>query len=256
MWAAGTFGSLTSALRATSSGTSMTLFLTIYMVHIISMAETPLMQASSDFHLWNHVTTYQSTYALSNRIPDGWTGSVDGTAPAKLFATPTFQSVLQDWYLNKTIAARDCEGTCTGEVQGAGISVQCSSSIRSVDLEDLTGFNTTAFEVKFDREPDRSGDPQLNMELSYLVKVADHCNATKETQRCSIHAALVAYPVIYERGSTFLNTSEIPHVLSLQPSLGDGVDAHDSQPARALAGLEFLAYYYLNSNVTILGDTK
>lgn len=92
------------------------------------------------------------------------------------------------------------------------------------------------------------------MNLVYMSKVDSRCNATLQIQSCTIRTALVRYSVAIEKGAIALDLRSPPEYIKSHPSLSDLVDTQDGLSAGSLAGLEYLGYYYLQSNGTISYD--
>lgn len=143
IWNKGDTSSISRFWRALLSSTAVgKVVVSTALVAIASLASNPLLQRASHSVVRNAVWIDSWGWNIPEKIPDGWTGAVDHSAPADLLASPDLQQTLQDWFSNTTIqnlvpgsgATYGCEGTCNGTASGAGLSVNCIPSHISLDL--------------------------------------------------------------------------------------------------------------------------
>ncbi|KAF2691038.1 hypothetical protein K458DRAFT_483143 [Lentithecium fluviatile CBS 122367] len=254
IWNKGQWSSPDGIRRAwASSPQTKRLMVTFCVISITNFVEGPLLQRSTKSDLLLKISGYEEAWSLPQDIPDGWSGSVDDTAHGRLFATADLSQVLQDWYSGKDIYVPDanqCNGTCTGEVVGPGITVNCSSARQYVDLTGLSNTAATAFDLTFNRTLDSENFAVMDMRLQFISTVDSLCNATVVIQSCTIRTAQVAYSVAITNNTVSLSYGE-PLVVGNLTSVGDSVDTRDGLPAGTLAALDYFAYYYLQSNGTV-----
>ncbi|KAF2471892.1 uncharacterized protein BDR25DRAFT_164376, partial [Lindgomyces ingoldianus] len=240
---------LVSALSA-SSQTRWVMAVTC-IVAIASIADGPLLQRATKPVLADFTVKYAGNASLVSSIDDGWTGGVDHTAPGRVAASNDLDKALQDWYLNNTISTNStCPGTCLGRIFGAGLAVNCSSTESYLDLNATENGNTTLFRINFTRTADALGSPMLDMQLQYVEQIDNPCNATFAVETCSIRTAIVGYDVVQQEDVINLDAAFFPEVVSLHPSANDAITAEDKISAGPLAGVEYMGYYYLQSNAT------
>jgi len=254
LWNKGDWASVDGLRRAWASSRQTKRLMVVFgIISITNIAEGPLLQRSTRPEIAVLETPYREHWSLPEAIPDGWAGTVEATAPAALFSTASLAQTLQIWHSGANVypIAPDCrKGQCSGDVVGPGITFNCSSALRYVDLTSLGNSTATAFDLRFNRTLDKWKLPALEMELQFVSEVDSQCNATVAMQTCAIRMARVNYSVQINDGAAFL-ASGTPSVVEEFSSVGDLEDARDGLPAGGLAALDYLAYYYLQSNATL-----
>ncbi|RDW58871.1 hypothetical protein BP6252_13347 [Coleophoma cylindrospora] len=255
IWNKGEWGSVRGWRKAVSSSPAvLKIVIAFVLVSFASLASNPLLQRSCHSVLNEAVSQTLMYLAIPKTIPDGWTGQVDHAAPASLWASSAMGLALQDWYSNKTIQnpyPKFCQGTCKGTVAGAGISVLCSHTQKYLDLSSPENANLTLFSINFTRFDDSTGTPTLLMMVIFTSNVDGSCNATINIETCNIHSAIVSYDVVVQNDTMTVDLDSMPMALSLNKSRGDSVSARQDSAAGVLAGLEWMGYYYLQSNATL-----
>ncbi|KAF2178384.1 hypothetical protein K469DRAFT_803722 [Zopfia rhizophila CBS 207.26] len=132
-------------------------------------------------------------------------------------------------------------GSMQRQCGGAGITANCSSTSEYVDISAHENTNATLFSLNFTKTTNSSGSPMLNMKLMFVSSIDSSCNVTFGSETCSIYAARVSYDVI-----------RVPTLVSCDSSFGDSVFSKEGTPAGILAALEFIGYYYLRSNASLI----
>lgn len=227
--------------------TSFTLF--------ASIASNPLLQKSTYQVLVTESRDDEWGWWVRPQIPDGWTGTVDSTAPAHLIAEANLQNVARDWYSNKTIGnfwSGNCDGECHSTIRAAGLAVACTSSTQYVDLTTAENLNATLFRTNFTRFDDASGTPVLRMMVMYTTDVDSSCNATISIDTCDFRSALVQYSVIlFGEDLAWQPRDSAPEVVSLTPSAGDRSAPKTPILAGPLSGLGWFGHYYMLSQAVL-----
>jgi hypothetical protein len=101
-----------------------------------------------------------------------------------------------------------CDGTCEGNVPGAGISYNCSSTKQKLNLFNATG--RIVFAIKTTISQNSTGGPSLLLTTLHVSEVDNTCTATLSIDTCMVEAAVVEYPVVVVQNSTItLNSAKL-----------------------------------------------
>ncbi|KAH7389342.1 hypothetical protein DE146DRAFT_619529, partial [Phaeosphaeria sp. MPI-PUGE-AT-0046c] len=219
------------------------------LMNAVSIADGPLLQQAIRPVPRNLTTAYsEPNMGLKTTIDDGWVGTIDNTAPSKLYGSAVLDQVLRLWYNHIPVPYTRCEnGTCSGSVAAAGIRTQYfQSKLAWIDLTAPEHQNAAVFSISFNRSVDSTGTPVLLMNHSYLSFADVNCNASIVTEERTFRAATVKYDVHSDGNKLRLSESFWPEILGDAISEGD-LPGNDSTPAGPLAALEYFGYYYLRS---------
>jgi len=229
------------------------------MVAIAKFVNNPLFQRSTQTVAYNVVTNDTMMLDVKQRLPDGWAALIGNGTLDTMIGLPNGLSTYQAWYRNETISTQNtpgyyCNGTCQGEVPGAGITYNCTSA--TVPLN-LTTVGATVFAINFTMSEHSNGDPFLLMTTLYPSAINDACIATLIIDTCNISAATVKYPVTITNATvTLINTNGLQsfEAVSIFVDPGDLPSAPYGSGAGPLQGLyNFYGFYFLTNAVIGIG---
>jgi hypothetical protein len=187
----------------------------------IAQINSPLLQRASRVVVESLVDQAQLKLQLATAVPtDFFTGYVSGRAyGVSLFSEP-FGQVVQDWNNNATIPLQNsgCTGTCTSEVEGLGLALNCSSYSIPYDLIPQLD-NTSTIEVgpgtavdgidAFESHFQWSVAAPSNLSLGVAYKPSMSCSGSLVIQNCSLYAANVRYKVLIDGNASTITLD--PH---------------------------------------------
>lgn len=251
-----------SALR--SSAVVRRVVLVAWIVIISQVAHNSLLQRSTQTSLSQMSYVDNMTLDVQTHIPDGWMGYIYDNQT--IVGSRNSLDSIQDWWLNTTITTTSlsaggnrsgspCDGTCRGRVKGMGISYDCTSTSRNLDLlakhnggEFIFSINTT---MLYNSD---SKTPFLELLVLYSSAVDGDCMATLNMRNCSIETAIVEYPVVIENSTVALDRSRLdpPVVVEKLPSQGDNISATIGQGAGPLQGINGFIFDTLTTNVSLI----
>jgi hypothetical protein len=253
-----------SALR--SSAVVRRVVLVAWIVIISQMAHNSLLQRATQTTLSQASFFDNMTLDVQTQIPDGWMGSVYDSG--SMVGSRNSLSAIQDWWLNKTISTipqtaagnrsgSQCDGTCRGSVKGMGISYECTSTSRSLDL--LAGHNggTYIFSINTTLSYNSvTKTPFVDLLVLYSSAVDGECTATLNLRSCSIEAAIVEYPIVIQNSTVALDRTRLdpPVVVEKYVSKGDMPTAAVGQGAGPLQGINGFIYDTLTTNVSLVNN--
>ena len=166
-------------------------------------------------------------------------------------------AIAQACWRNDTINTLDapnyfCDGTCEGNVPGAGISFNCSSTTQALDL--FTGNGTIIFSINMTMSQNSTGAPLILLTTLHSSAIDDNCTATLTIDTCKIEASIVEYPITIRNSTVTLNSDKLnnPTTLSTYVYPGDLPTAAPDTPAGTLQGLNDFLGYYLTTNTTVV----
>ncbi|KAK3322708.1 hypothetical protein B0H66DRAFT_213213 [Apodospora peruviana] len=259
IWDHGRGIGLIHSLRAGSEARRVAIIATLG--YIVQFSTGPLLQRATYQVSQDHVTQSQMFMDISNRIPDGWMGTMqDGT----VVAGRKRMSQTQDWYRNATIEAKPepgytCEGgTCIGSVRGAGfVSICRPLPVREMALLDKATDDATVFLVKPTYTSTPTGTTYMNLTTFYISDLQGKCMATIKGDECNISTAIVEYPVIISNSTVSLRYYDLSNMTIISPyqSAGDLLSAPTGAGAGPLQGLQDFIEGWLAENSTKLFNT-
>lgn len=219
----------------------------------VKVAINPLLQRATHQSLREIVTHETIQMNVVQQLPEGWTGYVSNGRGA---ATNQAIAIVQDWWHNTTIHSLDapgysCNGTCEGNVRGAGISYNCSSTTQSLNL--ITGIGSVVFAINTTMLQNSTGAPFLRLTTLHSSSIDDTCTATLTIDNCDIQAAIVNYPVIIQNSTITLNPNKLNNSTSAISTYiypGDSPTLTDAQVG-TLRGLQFSFGFYLFTNSSV-----
>ena len=248
IWDTGAGTSFPSAFRA--GGNARKVAFTALVIAMIKMSAGTLLQRATQQAIKDFVTPDIIQLNISQIIPAGWAGVIDNAAQGNLNVSAVALATAQAWWHNDIINTLDapgyhCDGTCQGNVPGAGISYNCTSTTQSLNL--YTGSGMVIFAINTTIEQDPTGAPFLLLTTLYSSAVDDTCTATLTVDSCRIQAGVVQYPVVIRNSTVTLNTAELSNItlLSTYAYPGDSPSATPGTPSGTLQTLnDFYGYYF------------
>jgi len=210
---------------------------------IIKVATGPLLQRATRQEIKEMMTEDTIKLNVIQQLPPGWTGSVETNS--SIVGSPNSVQVTSAWWHKATISSPGyyCDGTCDGNVPGAGITYNCSSTTRTLDL--ITGYGPAAvlFAINTTMSQDSTGAPFLLLTTLYSSTIDDNCTATLMVDTCKIEAAIIEYPVTLQNSTVTLNSAKLKstRVRSIYTDSGDLPTARRGSPAGVLRGLKHFA---------------
>jgi hypothetical protein len=231
-------------------------------VAVTNFLSGALLQQAMDVQTQDRVTNRTMKMDITAQIPDGWTGAIDDTKPGNISFQHNFLSTMQQWYRKEPITATKldeaylCPGVCTGDVFGAGIIWNFSTTTDSLVLDDPERNGSLAFATNFDRFDSEWGYPTLRVISKYVTAVNDSCGATITIDTYNISMSTIRYPVTIINQTITLNMSQLHQVSINQTynplkSTGDSNSTKPDWGAGPLAALDGFANAYFLSNATV-----
>lgn len=248
IWDTGTGSSFRSAFRA--GGNARKVAFTAFVITVIKMSTGTLLQKATHQAIEDVVTPETIQLNISQIIPAGWTGVIANATEGNLNVSSVALATAQAWWRKDMINTLDapgyyCDGTCEGNVPGAGMSYNCSSTTQPLDL--YTGAGTTIFAINTTIEQDSTGAPFLLLTTLHSSAVDDNCTATLTIDSCQIQAGVVQYPVVIQNSTVTLDTAKLRNItlLSTYAYPGDLPSATPGTPSGTLQTLnDFYGYYF------------
>jgi hypothetical protein len=248
------------------------IFFTTIIVSIANLATAPLLQRA--IYIQNGFITKDTTLEIGmvERIPAAHIGYVDyrhiesdipgsirGTS-SNVSVAPPWSNIIQQWKANTTILIpahpkNYCNGRCEGNIRATGVITNCSSTTRSVSLNN----GTNVFSIDFIQREDYAHMPILTFTTTYSVAVDNStCVATIVDETCDVKVASVQYSIIIENRTITLNSDKYPNTGELEPYAGDLPNSPQGHLAGPLAGLtdSFGTYWWSYTKVTKGLDPK
>ncbi|CRG91996.1 hypothetical protein PISL3812_09050 [Talaromyces islandicus] len=256
-----------SALR--SSAVVRRVVLVAWIVIISQVTNNSLLQRATQTALSQRYFVDNMTLDVQTQIPDGWMGYVFNSD--SMVGSRNSLGAIQDWWMNKTISTSpqsvggdqsntQCNGTCHGSVKGMGISYECSSTSRSLDLLEGQNGGTFIFSINTTLSYDSESDtPFVDLLVVYSSAVDGECIATLNMRSCRIEAAIVEYPIVIQNTTVALERGRLDPPVVVEPyvSKGDMPTATAGQGAGPLQGINGFIYDTLTTNVSlVIRDNK
>jgi hypothetical protein len=137
IWDAGAGPSFRSAFRA--GGNARKVAFTAFIITMIKLSTGTLLQKATHQAIKDIVTPETIQLNISQVIPEGWTGVIANATEGNLNVSSVALAMAQAWWRNDIINTLDapgyyCAGTCEGNVPGAGMSYNCSSTRQPLNL--------------------------------------------------------------------------------------------------------------------------
>jgi hypothetical protein len=221
---------------------------------IIKVATGPLLQRATRQEIKEMVTEDTIKLNVTQQLPRGWIGSVNTNS--SIVGSGNSVQVTSDWWHKATISSPRsyCDGTCEGNVPGAGITYNCSSTTRALDL--FTGYGADLFAINTTMSQNSTGAPFLLLTTLYSSAVDDSCTATLTVDTCEIEAAIIEYPVTLQNSTVTLNSDKLggTRVRSTYTDRGDLPTAKRGSPAGVLRGLNHFSSNF-NTRTWSLGPS-
>lgn len=259
IWDRGQGPSFFSALAA--GNTSKKVVGTATFLAIVNIATAPLLQRATHQRIDDIVTQESLQLHVIENLPQGWTGSIVNASEGVIFASSDALATAQAWWYNDTMYSLDapgyyCDGTCQGNVPGAGIVYNCSSTTQPLNL--MTGNGTVIFAINTTMSQDTAGAPFLLLTTLYSSDVDDNCTATLTIDTCNIEAGIVQYPVILQNSTITLDSGKLDNVTALATYVypGDLPTATEGTPAGTLQGLNDFFGFYLFATTSVLNPSS
>lgn len=257
IWDRGAGFSLISALRVGVDARKVTLLAGL--VAAAQFVNNPLLQRSTHIRTENVVADETIVLNITRRLPDGWFGSIQNASSATIIGSRNGLSNTQEWWWNKTISTYNetgyyCDGTCRGNVQGAGIGYSCNSTAEALDLSAKENDGAVLFAINTTMSTNSTGAPVLVLTTLYTSAINDSCIATINVDTCSIEAAVVEYPVLIQNTTITREKLQNIPVVSTYISAGDLPTASTGQGAGPLEGLNDFLGFYLEASTTLIID--
>ena len=165
---------------------------------------------------------------IAERLPDGYAGVIEDASVFTIIRSRQGLSTMQGLYWNETITTSTkqgyfCDGTCEGQVRGAGISYSCTSTEKTLDISTTDNNGATVFMINTTVTESSTAVPSIILTVLHSSALSDSCVATLTIDTCNIEAAIVQYPVIIQNATVLLNQAKLQHipVLSTYISRGD-----------------------------------
>jgi hypothetical protein len=247
-----------SALAAGSDARKVVLAAaTIAMVKFVN---NPLLQRATHIRAQDIVTSDTIALNITQMLPEGWLGTIVNASSGSVIGSRNGLATAQAWWRNDTITTLNapgyyCDGTCEGNVQGAGISYNCSSTTQALDLS--TGEGKVIFAINTTMSQNSTGAPFLLLTTLHSSAVDDSCIATLTIDTCNIEAGVVEYPVTIQNSTVTLNYDKLNHVTVLSTHVypGDLPTAAPFSLAGTLQGLNDFYGYYLFATTTVATES-
>ncbi|KAK1753746.1 hypothetical protein QBC47DRAFT_430691 [Echria macrotheca] len=257
IWDHGRGLGLIPALRAGSRARTVAVLATA--AYVIQFLASPLLQKATYQVVRTDMLNDSLSMDLATRIPEGWFGvryngkgmyeNLHGNTQIREFRT---QQPIKT--LNRPGYA--CEGSCDGHVWGAGVSYECWTSDKKLDVGTNKTDDSTALGISGVITSNTTGQPFFRFTVSHLSDVDEHCIGTIREQTCYLRPATVEYPVTIQNSTITLRAAELGSMRSRDPyySPGDDPRATKGTPAGTLLGLRSLVYPSIFTNETTFFD--
>jgi len=137
IWDRGEGISFFSALAAGANARRVVL--AAFFIATVKFVNNPLLQRATRQSVEEIVVQETIRLNVLQNLPEGWFGAMINASAANMRGSAHGIATAQTWWRNDTIKSLDapgyyCDGTCEGKVPGAGISYNCSSTTRALDL--------------------------------------------------------------------------------------------------------------------------
>src|SRR5439155_14167820 len=101
-------------------------------------------------------------------------------SPGNFITSADSLSVVQRWWRNDSITTLNqtgyyCDGTCEGEVEGAGISHNCTSVTENLDFSDTRNNGSVFFAINSTIPKSSTSLPFMLMTFLYASALVDNC---------------------------------------------------------------------------------
>jgi len=214
---------------------------------IIKVATGSLLQRATRQEIKEMVTEDTIKFNVVQQLPPGWTGSVDTNS--SIIGSTDSVRITSAWWRKATISSPGyyCDGTCEGNVPGAGITYNCSSTTRTLNLRTGYGRAAVLFAVNTTMSQNSTGAPFLLLTTLYSSAIDNNCIATLTVDTCKIEAAIVEYPVTIQNSTVTLNSDKLnsTRVRSTYTDRGDLPTGRRGSAAGVLRGLKhFSSTFY------------
>ena len=255
IWDRGEGISFFSAFAA--GGNARKVILAAFFIAVVKFVNNPLLQRATRQRVEEIVVQETIRLNVVQNLPEGWFGAMINASAANMRGSAHGIATAQSLWRNDTIQSLDapgyyCDGTCEGNVPGAGISYICSSTTQALDL--LTGKGTVVFAINTTISQNSTGAPLLRLTTVHSSAIDDNCTATLTIDTCDIEAGIVEYPITIQNSTVTLNSDELNNatVLSKYVCPGDLHTAAPETPAGILQGLHGFLGHYLKTNSTVV----
>jgi hypothetical protein len=213
---------------------------------VIKVATGPLLQRATRQAIKEIVTEEAIKLNMTQRLPEGWGGTVNGRTA--ITASRNVRRITRAWWRNTSISTRGfCDGTCEGNVRGAGITHNCSSTTRPLHLRTANS-TTVVFEINTTMSRNSAGAPVVVLTTLYTSAIDDNCIANLTIDTCEIVSGVVEYPVTLQKKTIKLNRSINlkDRIRSIYTDPGDSPNAALGSPAGTLRSLKHFANNFDN----------
>jgi hypothetical protein len=121
-------------------------------VAVVKFINNPLLQRATSIIAYDSVTNETIQLDITQRLPDSWPGPIQNSSMQLIIGGPHSLAAAQGWWSNSTITSYNepgyyCNGTCTGKVPGAGISLDCNSTTETRNLLASTSHDSIIFAI-------------------------------------------------------------------------------------------------------------
>lgn len=224
-------------------------------IYIAQFANGPLLQRSTYQVGRTSTAIVPLSLDLAPNFPEDFTTRDGGNDAETMDAHRKWIMVTQNWWQNTTLMTKDadgyvCNGTCTGNVPGVGITHQCSSSTSYLDYTLPSTDGKLVFAIDSLLMANETGGAFLAINISYVSDIDESCMATVTTENCNVTAVLVEYPVTVQNRTVSLRRSELFNMTALTAYSvpGDSPTAPENTTGGALASLNKFVWAKLSDD--------
>ena len=235
----------------------------VALIAAANFGNNPLLQRATHVESTEIIVNETLMLDISDRIPDGLVGVVENGSDFTIIGSRQGLAIAQGWFWNETISTSAtpgyfCDGSCAGQVRGAGISYNCSSVQQALDMSNASNSGDYVFIINTTVTESAEAVPSVVLTVLYVSDVNESCIATLTVDTCTIEAAVVEYPVIIQNTTVYLDQEKLNNVTVLSPyiSSGDLLTAPEGTPAGPLEGLSDFIGGYLNTYVFVTLDSS
>lgn len=206
-----------SLWAASTSGRHFNLVALASIFAALTPVNGPLLQRASTVTSQTVQAQVPLLVSIAPELPNGYTGTITGRGHAVALLSPAFTSVMRDYTNRQDIKMNNtgCNGVCYATLKGAGFAVNCSESTVPYTLEGGTTDNqinwvavngTNVFTSNFTYWYTAPND----ITLAVSFKRAKTCTGDINIKKCTLRAATVEYPVMFQNDTvTLAETSTI-----------------------------------------------
>jgi hypothetical protein len=227
------------------------------LVAVAKFIGNALLQRATAVQAHDNIMLEKLKLDIVQTIPDGWMGIQEQDDWDQFITPSNVINTKSKWWRNDTIVTLNqsgyfCDGTCEGIVTGAGVSYNCTSVKKTVDLsKDDSG--TVLFATNSTMHESSTGNPILLLTVLYISAIDDNCHAEEVVQQCWVMAAQSKYPLIIRNDTITFDQGKLlsMEIASIYNSPGDLLNTSRGTGLGPLKGLHSFLHDLFFSRATL-----